>query len=337
MHLSPRRPNAFSMLLLLLVLISCAAPRPAASQPLESRQGAYELQVLVDGRPVRTFAHDGETHVLGHAGDRYLLRVLNRSGRRVEAVVSVDGLDVIDGQPADFSTKRGYLVPAYGHVDIEGWRVSAREAAAFRFGAVSESYAAKTGNARNVGVIGVAVFPERERPRPNLYVPPALPRVPVPDYAPSTGSSDGARESRGNGSRRSGGSARPVPSASASAPDRATRAPASAPASAERGRDEAAPPAAEAKAEAEAAPRARAGLGTEFGEAVRSEIQHVEFVRANERRPATILGVRYNDRPGLIALGIDVDEPSERTLRGTANPFPLSQRYATPPADWQRF
>jgi hypothetical protein len=34
--------------------------------------------------------------------------------------------------------------------------------AAFRFGAVEDSYAEKKGNARNVGVIGVAFFQERD-------------------------------------------------------------------------------------------------------------------------------------------------------------------------------
>jgi hypothetical protein len=34
--------------------------------------------------------------------------------------------------------------------------------AAFRFGGVGDSYAATKGAARNVGVIGVAVFDERE-------------------------------------------------------------------------------------------------------------------------------------------------------------------------------
>src|SRR5207244_1392157 len=59
------------------------------------------------------------------------------------------------------------------------WRISNGEAAAFRFSTVDESYAARTGSGREVGVIGVAVFPER-------YVPPApTPRpVEVPPYQP---------------------------------------------------------------------------------------------------------------------------------------------------------
>jgi len=122
----------------LAVLVLFAA---LPSQALTDRSGPYELQVLINGAPARTFRHDGETFVLGQLGERYTLRVVNHGGRRVEAVVSVDGRDVIDGKPADWHGKRGYLVPAWSSVDIDGWRISQREAAAFRFSTVSDSYA----------------------------------------------------------------------------------------------------------------------------------------------------------------------------------------------------
>ena len=87
----------------------------------------------------RTFRHDGESFVLGHLGERYTLRVVNHTGRRIEAVVSVDGRDVIEGKPGDWREKRGYLVPAWASVEIDGWRISRQEAAAFRFSTVPES------------------------------------------------------------------------------------------------------------------------------------------------------------------------------------------------------
>jgi RNA polymerase sigma-70 factor (ECF subfamily) len=158
---------------LLLVADSCAASPFPGSRPLRDQAGGYELTVLVDGAPARTYMHGGETYVLGQLGSHYTLRVSNHTGRRIEAVVSVDGRDAIDGRPADWRSKRGYLVPAWGSVDIEGWRISHAQAAAFRFSSVPDSYAARTGNARDVGVIGVAVFPER-------YLPPRVYRVPPP-------------------------------------------------------------------------------------------------------------------------------------------------------------
>ena len=315
------RESIFSSLTLtatLLWLVSCAVPQPAASQALRSDSGPYELEVLVGGVSARTYLHAGETHILGHSGERYVLRVHNRSARRVEAVVSVDGLDVIDGKPGDYTRKRGYLVPAYGSVDIDGWRVSEREAAAFRFGAIEESYAARTGKPRNIGVIGVAIFPERRLNPPKPYVVrPEPPRrsfdyrddeyagverkfeaeAPPPAAAPSASSADGARASAESSSRGAG---------AASAP----------------------------------AKRSRSGLGTEYGEALHSQIHEVQFKRADVSSPAVLLGARYNDRAGLLALGIDLDdECSDEDLarRQSARPFPVAERrFARPPTGWRR-
>ena len=303
-----------SMFLLACVLACCASAQPVSSQALRRASGAYELEVLVDGVVARSFEHGAESYVLGREGRRYVLRVHNRSARRVEAVVTVDGLDVIDGKPGDFKNKRGYLIDAYGWVDIDGWRLSDREAAAFRFAPIAESYAAKTGRARNVGVIGVAVFPERVAPPPRpVYVPApwhdgrsGAPRAPRP-------TDDSLEESE---------SASPAPAAADG-----LAATGAAPAA----REEAAPQ--------RSARRSRSGLGTEFGEAVSSKIREVKFVRASASHPAALLGVRYNDRAGLYALGIDVDgrfESDDLALRQSADPFPSPRRFARPPTDWRR-
>jgi hypothetical protein len=271
------------------VALLCLAALPSFA--VNDRAGPWEVQVLIDGMPARTFHDRGETFVLGQLGERYTLRVVNHSAQRIEAVVSVDGRDVIDGKPAT-PDKRGYLVPAFGTADIDGWRISQREAAAFRFSTVPESYAARTGNGREVGVIGVAIFPERYR-RP-IYAPPPPPRVPMELEQPRS-------EARGNSSLDS---ARSEPAPAAPAAKRAER----------------------------------PGLGTEFGEAVSSNVTEVPFERARPR-PDAILGARYNDRAGLIALGIDVDGDriSEGQIRGSAEPFPVVERgYAQPPPGWRR-
>ena len=98
--------------------------------------------------------------VAGEEGRRYSIVVRNQSGLRLEIVLSVDGLDVIDGRPASVR-KRGYVIPARRTLVVEGFRQSAGAVAAFRFGPVRESYAQeKYHDTRNVGVIGVAVFNE---------------------------------------------------------------------------------------------------------------------------------------------------------------------------------
>jgi hypothetical protein len=99
-------------------------------------------------------------YVIGNVGQRYEIVVQNTTPLRFEAVASVDGLDVINGRSADL-TNRGYILDPYGTLTIDGFRQDHSNVAAFRFGSVGDSYAAQTGSARNVGVVGVALFTEQ--------------------------------------------------------------------------------------------------------------------------------------------------------------------------------
>jgi hypothetical protein len=134
--------------------------------------GALRVRMLdASGRTFQALSEGSRVVSMGQPGERYSLSVENRSGQRYEVVATVDGLDVLDGQDGS-PEKRGYLISPYSSVLIDGFRRSEQEVAAFRLGDVAHSYAASQGNARNVGVIGVAVFAER---RAVVYVP--RPRV----------------------------------------------------------------------------------------------------------------------------------------------------------------
>jgi hypothetical protein len=125
-----------------------------------ARDGVTIRLIDESGAPLPTFSASGRSYVMGQDGGRYSIRIENHTGVRFEAVATVDGLDVIDGQAGSFE-KRGYLVAPWASVEIDGFRRSDDVVAAFRFGRVRDSYAAKKGNDRNVGVIGVAMFEER--------------------------------------------------------------------------------------------------------------------------------------------------------------------------------
>ncbi len=112
------------------------------------------------GDPLEAMRLGERTFVIGQAGERYTIVLQNRSDHRFEAVGTVDGLDVVNGQPGNLEN-RGYVLNPHATLEIEGFRQSASQVATFRFGRVSDSYAAQTGSARNVGVIGVAFFSER--------------------------------------------------------------------------------------------------------------------------------------------------------------------------------
>ncbi|HEX3776856.1 MAG TPA: hypothetical protein VHV51_20430 [Polyangiaceae bacterium] len=128
---------------------------------VDGAAGAVSVRLLDEnGSPLPAASFAGKDYVAGSDGERYVIEIENHTGNRFEAVATVDGLDVIDGQTGSFA-KRGYLVNPWSTLDIDGFRRNQSAVAAFRFGAVKDSYAARKGSDRNVGVIGVAFFHEQ--------------------------------------------------------------------------------------------------------------------------------------------------------------------------------
>jgi len=128
---------------------------------VDAARGALSVRLLDEsGVPLPSANFGGQDYVAGADGQRYVIQIENHTGSRFEAVATVDGLDVIDGKDGSIS-KRGYLINPWATLQIDGFRRSQSAVAAFRFGAVKDSYAARKGNDRNVGVIGVAFFHER--------------------------------------------------------------------------------------------------------------------------------------------------------------------------------
>jgi hypothetical protein len=119
----------------------------------------YGVEIIVNGSPRPSYHFNSNVYAEGVFGERYVIRVHNQSSRRVEAVISIDGRDAIDGRPADLD-KRGYIIPAYSFIDVDGFRLNMSEVAAFRFTTVPDSYASRMGTPWEVGVVGVAIFPE---------------------------------------------------------------------------------------------------------------------------------------------------------------------------------
>ena len=243
-----------------------------------------------DARPLHVWRDHGRPVVAGRPGARYSVRLANTTGQRVLAVVAIDGVNVISGETASTS-QRGYVLEPWQRTEITGWRKSDDEVAAFEFTALSDSYAARTGRPRDVGVIGVAVFreaPQFEVSDARPLPPPARP-LPVP---------------------RAEGLARPDAGAAAAA------------ASGEAGeaRDKAAdvgrsyaPPAARA-----IAPQPTERLGTGHGERETSVARATTFERATAQ-PEQRVEIRYDSAENLAAAGII---PPPRTAWNPPHAFP---------------
>lgn len=145
----------------ILALAQFHADRSAGFREVASGGGAITVSIRDEFQnPLEGFHVGDRNYVVGNAGQRYAIVMTNHTGHRFEVVASVDGLDVVNGQPGTLQN-RGYVLMPYATLDIEGFRQSHDAVASFRFASVRDSYAAQTGNARNVGVIGIAFFAER--------------------------------------------------------------------------------------------------------------------------------------------------------------------------------
>jgi len=148
----------------LVLALAAAAGAAACSAPAFATGGLVDVEIVDRGRNevLPAYRQRGTSWVAGRPGSRYSVRMRNRSASRVLVVLSVDGVNAISGETASAS-QTGYVLAPYQSAEITGWRKSMNEAAAFYFTALPDSYAARTGRPDNVGVIGVAVFRERER------------------------------------------------------------------------------------------------------------------------------------------------------------------------------
>ncbi len=137
------------------------------SAALAQQAGPVQIDVVdrATGRALPVYSHRGELWVEGRPRARYGVRMTNRSGERVLAIVSIDGVNILTGETAA-TDQAGYVLNPRQNSQINGWRKSATEVAAFNFTALPNSYAARTGRPNDVGVIGVAVFDEYNSPPP---------------------------------------------------------------------------------------------------------------------------------------------------------------------------
>lgn len=135
------------------------------------REGPYVLQVHVSGQGVPEYSDEasGLAWICAEKGQEFTVYVRNDSDRDVAAVVTVDGLSVVDGKPGSYRSV-AYSVRAHESRVIPGWRLDMDNVAKFEFGSMPECYAHQIEQSLdNVGVIGCAIFPESAEPPSVLY------------------------------------------------------------------------------------------------------------------------------------------------------------------------
>jgi hypothetical protein len=136
---------------------------------------SYDINVLVNGNKCRQYLHNGRTYVEAKEGSEYALEIKNNSWEKILAVVSVDGLNVVDGETAKEGGS-GYVLDRYTSQKLYGFQYSKEKVATFKFGHLGATdhhgnklgYAASKGDGseKNAGVIGFRIWDEKPQPKP---------------------------------------------------------------------------------------------------------------------------------------------------------------------------
>lgn len=229
----------------------------------------FDMQILVDGRPLEEYAARGRSYVQAIAGAEYEVRIRNPLPYRVAVALSVDGLNTIDARHSSAWNASKWVIEPYGTISISGWQMSSERARRFYFTSERDSYGAKLGQTANLGAISAVFFRER---RP--YPVPVTPPYPYPYPNPRPYEEDGRNKSEAP----SAGSAESSADRSASGGDYSTR-------------------------KGQVMPRpddeyAATGIG-------RSVYNDVRWVNMElDSRPAAEVMIRYEYYPALVKLGI---------------------------------
>ena len=168
-------------------------PLPDYWSPVDVDRG-FEVQILVDGRPLDEYNARGKSYVEALAGAEYEVRIHNPLPYRVAVALSVDGLNSIDARHTNAWSASKWVIEPYGTINISGWQMSSERARRFYFTSERDSYGAKLGQTSNLGVVSAVFFRER-RSYPVPIAPPPRPRPYEEDgrrkgaEAPTAGSS----------------------------------------------------------------------------------------------------------------------------------------------------
>jgi len=256
------------------------------------------------GRPLPVYRHEGRFYAVGKPGNEYQIRVRNRTGAEILAVVSVDGVNAVSGETANWH-QTGYVLAPHQTLAVKGWRKSLKRVASFYFTEHARSYAARTGRPQNVGVIGVALFRKRAQPDARIdQRPPRAQRWGSVGESPFPDDGDAARRDHGEWE----GSAKPAPF------DESKRESGDAVAGALPGEARQDAPRARRHASEPYTAKKSSSLGTAHGRRRTSHARYTSFERATDS-PAEIVAIHYDTYHNLVRLGV-IGTPR------MASPFP---------------
>jgi len=249
-------------------------------------ENGFSVDVLVDGRTLTEYPARGRRYIEALENAEYEVRIHNPTASRVAVALSVDGLNSIDARHTSAWEAHKWVIEPYGTISVRGWQMSGESARRFYFTTERDSYAAKLGQASNLGLITAVFFRER-RPVTIMPVTPSERRPPYKEE-------DRVRDDR----------AEPKTAGESSAPSAG-------------GRD-----AAKQRSMPAYPPPDDESAATGIGRSVRNDVQWIKMDL--DSQPAGEIAIRYEYRAALVRLGImprDYPRPNVLDRRERAQGF----------------
>lgn len=120
------------------------------------------LRILAKSkRAFKTFNIDGEERIGAEPGEVFLVQLESLDDRRREVIISVDGTNVLTGQPATPEDRKRFILEPRRSMILSAWPESDREGREFVFTEMAASVAHNAhGQTSQVGTISVLSFVE---------------------------------------------------------------------------------------------------------------------------------------------------------------------------------
>jgi hypothetical protein len=173
------RRNIMRYLLVSIIaaIIMAAAAGLAHAHSRGPLSGGVDLEIVSErgsdflSIPHKDFTQAGtqviKKYLEARHGENYSILIRNRTPERLGVVIAVDGRNIISGKKSDLKNSENmYIVNGYEYGKYDGWRTSSNQVHKFYFTDTADSYAMRTfSDSTAMGIIAVAVYREKERPR----------------------------------------------------------------------------------------------------------------------------------------------------------------------------
>ena len=165
------------LVLSILTAFIIAAVPVYAHRKIEGGEAARIEVVSESGSAFLSIPHrcswKSKTHIIkkyleARKDENYGIVIRNMTPERIGVVIAVDGRNIISGKKSDLkNSEEIYLVNGYEQVQYDGWRTASDTVHKFYFTNTADSYATRTfEDSSSMGVIAIAVYREKELPRP---------------------------------------------------------------------------------------------------------------------------------------------------------------------------